>query len=108
MCRANIERGLMLVGAALLVLFVLSFSVSTLEAWNDEIRLATVGAVILYGAYSFWSQPRDSQDLASQPNDALKRENEQLRRRVVDLEQALKAAQSAEPTAATSSADNAD
>lgn len=92
MNRANIERGLMLIGAALLVLFVLSFSVSALEAWNDEIRLATVGAVVLYGAYSFWGQPREVQDMASQPNEALKRENEQLRRRVVELEQALREA----------------
>ncbi len=92
MNRALIERGLMLIGAALLVLFVLSFSVSALEAWNDEIRLATVGAVVLYGAYSFWGQPREVQDLAPQPNDALKRENEQLRRRVAELEEALKSA----------------
>lgn len=92
MNRANIERGLMLIGAALLVLFVLSFSVSALEAWNDEIRLATVGAVVLYGVYSFWGQPREVQDMASQPNEALKRENEQLRRRVVELEQALREA----------------
>lgn len=92
MNRANFERGLMLLGAALLVLFVLSFSVSALDAWQDEIRLATVGAVVLYGAYSFWGQPREVPEGAPQPNDALKRENEQLRRRVAELEQALKAA----------------
>lgn len=97
MNQSLIERGLMLLGALLLGLFVLGFSVPALGAWQSEIRLLMVVGVVLYAAYSFWTQSNDAKDLAAKASEATKwrLEAEHLRSNLNQLQSELQEASEA-------------
>ena len=98
MNRALLERLLLAFGALLLALFVLSFALSALDPWQDEIRLLTVGGVALYAIYNFWAQQRDGQEFDSKADEATRYQNEaaQLRARIRQLETELQEAREAQ------------
>ena len=62
----------MLVGSLLLVLFALSFALPALANYKDEIKLLVIMGVILYAAYSFWTQSKDAKDLHAKAKEAAK------------------------------------
>ena len=70
MNQSTIERALMLVGSLLLVLFALSFALPALANYKDEIKLLVIMGVILYAAYSFWTQSKDAKDLHAKAKEA--------------------------------------
>ena len=70
MNQSTIERALMLVGSLLLVLFALSFALPALANYKDEIKLLVIMGVILYAAYSFWTQSKDAKDLHAKAMEA--------------------------------------
>ena len=70
MNQSTVERALMLVGALLLVLFALSFALPALANYKDEIKLLVIMGVILYAAYSFWTQSKDAKDLHAKAKEA--------------------------------------
>ena len=70
MNQSTIERALMLVGSLLLVLFALSFTLPALANYKDEIKLLVIMGVILYAAYSFWTQNKDAKDLHAKAKEA--------------------------------------
>ncbi|MCF8212446.1 MAG: hypothetical protein K9I86_00990 [Cryomorphaceae bacterium] len=70
MNQSTIERALMLVGSLLLVLFALSFTLPALANYKDEIKLLVIMGVILYAAYSFWTQSKDAKDLHAKAMEA--------------------------------------
>ena len=72
MNQSTIERALMLVGSLLLVLFALSFALPGLANYKNEIKLLVLMGVILYAAYSFWTQNKDAKDLHTKANEAAK------------------------------------
>ncbi len=72
MNQSSIERALMLVGSLLLVLFALSFALPGLANYKNEIKLLVLLGVILYAAYSFWTQSKDAKDLHAKANEAAK------------------------------------
>ncbi len=72
MNQSSIERALMLVGSLLLVLFALSFALPGLANYKNEIKLRVLLGVILYAAYSFWTQSKDAKDLHAKANEAAK------------------------------------
>ncbi len=72
MNQSSIERALMLVGSLLLVLFALSFELPGLANYKNEIKLLVLMGVILYAAYSFWTQSKDAKDLHAKANEAAK------------------------------------
>jgi chaperonin cofactor prefoldin len=94
MNQSLIERGLMLLGALLLAMFALGFAVPALGAWQSEIRLMMVVGVMLYAAYSFWTQNRDAKELHAKANEAAKwrSEAEQLRSSLNHVQSELNAA----------------
>ena len=70
MNQSTVERALMLVGSLLLVLFALSFALPALANYKDEIKLLVIMGVILYAAYSFWTQSKDAKDLHAKAKEA--------------------------------------
>ncbi len=72
MNQSTIERALMLVGSLLLVLFALSFALPGLANYKNEIKLLVLLGVILYAAYSFWTQSKVAKDLHAKANEAAK------------------------------------
>ena len=72
MNQSTIERALMLVGSLLLVLFALSFMLPGLANYKNEIKLLVLAGVILYAAYSFWTQSKDAKDLNAKAMEAAK------------------------------------
>lgn len=68
--QSTIERALMLLGSLLLVLFALSFALPALANYKNEIKLLVVLGVILYAAYSFWTQSKDAKDLHAKAKEA--------------------------------------
>ena len=70
MNQSTVERALMLVGSLLLVLFALSFALPALANYKDEIKLLVIMGVILYAAYSFWTQSKDAKDLHAKAMEA--------------------------------------
>ena len=76
MNQSTVERALMLVGALLLVLFALSFALPALANYKDEIKLLVIMGVILYAAYSFWTQSKDAKDLHAKAKEAAKWQSE--------------------------------
>lgn len=66
----------MLVGSLLLVLFALSFALPALANYKNEIKLLVVLGVILYAAYSFWTQSKDAKDLHTKAKEAAMWRNE--------------------------------
>ena len=103
MNQSLIERGLALLGALLILLFALGFVVPSLGAWQSEIRMLVVVGVVLYAAYSFWTQSKDAKDIASKANEAAKwrHEAEQLRQSLTQVQQELADAQAATTKAET-------
>jgi len=102
MNQSTIERALMLVGSLLLVLFALSFMLPGLANYKNEIKLLVLMGVILYAAYSFWTQNKDAKDLHAKANEAAKwrRESaekgqkiEALEGRIQNLEASLREAE---------------
>ena len=94
MNQSLIERGLMLLGALLILLFALGFVVPAIGAWQSEIRIMVVVGVVLYAAYSFWTQTKDAKDLAAKASEVAKwrHEAEQLRSSLNQLQHELSAA----------------
>lgn len=76
MNQSIVERALMLVGSLLLVLFALSFALPALANYKNEIKLLVVLGVILYAAYSFWTQSKDAKDLHTKAKEAAMWRNE--------------------------------
>ena len=70
MNQSTIERALMLVGSLLLVLFALSFTLPALANYKNEIKLLVLAGVVLYAAYSFWTQSKDAKDLHAKAKEA--------------------------------------
>ena len=70
MNQSTVERALMLVGSLLLVLFALSFTMPALANYKNEIKLLVLAGVILYAAYSFWTQNKDAKDLHAKAKEA--------------------------------------
>ena len=70
MNQSTIERALMLVGSLLLVLFALSFTLPALANFKNEIKLLVLAGVVLYAAYSFWTQSKDAKDLHAKAKEA--------------------------------------
>jgi uncharacterized protein YlxW (UPF0749 family) len=103
MNQSLIERGLMLLGALLILLFALGFVVPAIGAWQSEIRIMVVVGVVLYAAYSFWTQTKDAKDLAAKASEAAKwrHEAEQLRSSLNQLQNELSAAHEATNKAET-------
>ncbi len=103
MNQSLIERGLALLGALLILLFALGFVVPSLGAWQSEIRMLVVVGVVLYAAYSFWTQSKDAKDIASKANEAAKwrHEAEQLRSSLNQVQNELNAAVEATTKAET-------
>ncbi len=97
MNQSLIERGLMLLGALLILLFALGFVVPAIGAWQSEIRIMVVVGVVLYAAYSFWTQTKDAKDLAAKASEAAKwrHEAEQLRSTLNQLQNELREANDA-------------
>lgn len=97
MNQSLIERGLMLLGALLILLFALGFVVPAIGAWQPEIRIMVVVGVVLYAAYSFWTQSKDAKDLAAKASEAAKwrHEAEQLRSTLNQLQSELQEANEA-------------
>jgi septal ring factor EnvC (AmiA/AmiB activator) len=97
MNQSLIERGLMLLGALLILVFALGFVVPAIGAWQSEIRIMVVVGVVLYAAYSFWTQTKDAKDLATKANEAAKwrHEAEQLRSTLNQLQNELREANDA-------------
>ena len=103
MNQSLIERGLMLLGALLILVFALGFVVPAIGAWQSEIRIMVVVGVVLYAAYSFWTQTKDAKDLATKASEAAKwrHEAEQLRSTLNQLQNELREANDALKTAET-------
>jgi septal ring factor EnvC (AmiA/AmiB activator) len=103
MNQSLIERGLMLLGALLILLFALGFVVPAIGAWQSEIRIMVVMGVVLYAAYSFWTQTKDAKDLAAKASEVAKwrHEAEQLRSSLNQLQHELSAAHEATNKAET-------
>ena len=103
MNQSLIERGLMLLGALLILLFALGFVVPAIGAWQSEIRIMVVVGVVLYAAYSFWTQTKDAKDLAAKASEVTKwrHEAEQLRSTLSQLQSELSAANEAANKAET-------
>jgi septal ring factor EnvC (AmiA/AmiB activator) len=97
MNQSLIERGLMLLGALLILVFALGFVVPAIGAWQSEIRIMVVVGVVLYAAYSFWTQTKDAKDLATKASEAAKwrHEAEQLRSTLNQLQNELQEANDA-------------
>jgi septal ring factor EnvC (AmiA/AmiB activator) len=97
MNQSLIERGLMLLGALLILVFALGFVVPAIGAWQSEIRIMVVVGVVLYAAYSFWTQTKDAKDLATKASEAAKwrHEAEQLRSTLNQLQNELREANDA-------------
>jgi septal ring factor EnvC (AmiA/AmiB activator) len=97
MNQSLIERGLMLLGALLILVFALGFVVPAIGAWQSEIRIMVVVGVVLYAAYSFWTQTKDAEDLAAKAREAAKwrHEAEQLRSTLNQLQNELREANDA-------------
>jgi len=97
MNQSLIERGLMLLGALLILVFALGFVVPVIGAWQSEIRIMVVVGVVLYAAYSFWTQTKDAKDLATKASEAAKwrHEAEQLRSTLNQLQNELREANDA-------------
>jgi hypothetical protein len=97
MNQSLIERGLMLLGALLILVFALGFVVPAIGAWQSEIRIMVVVGVVLYAAYSFWTQTKDAKDLATKASEAAKwrHEAEQLRSTLNQLQNVLREANDA-------------
>jgi predicted RNase H-like nuclease (RuvC/YqgF family) len=102
MNQSSIERALMLVGSLLLVLFALSFTLPALANYKNEIKLLVLLGVILYAAYSFWTQSKDAKDLHAKANEAAKWRSESaekgqkieaLEGRIQNLEASLREAE---------------
>ncbi len=102
MNQSSIERALMLVGSLLLVLFALSFALPGLANYKNEIKLLVLLGVILYAAYSFWTQSKDAKDLHAKANEAAKWRSESaekgqkieaLEGRIQNLEASLREAE---------------
>lgn len=102
MNQSTIERALMLVGSLLLVLFALSFALPGLANYKNEIKLLVLLGVILYAAYSFWTQSKDAKDLHAKANEAAKWRSESaekgqkieaLEGRIQNLEASLREAE---------------
>jgi predicted RNase H-like nuclease (RuvC/YqgF family) len=102
MNQSSIERALMLVGSLLLVLFALSFALPGLANYKNEIKLLVLMGVILYAAYSFWTQSKDAKDLHAKANEAAKWRSESaekgqkieaLEGRIQNLEASLREAE---------------
>ena len=93
MNQSTIERVLMLVGALLLVLFALSFALPALANYKDEIKLLVIMGVILYAAYSFWTQSKDAKDLHAKAKEAAKWRSESAEKgqKIEALEGSIKA-----------------
>ncbi len=70
MNQSTIERALMLVGALLLVLFALSFTLPALANYKNEIKLLVLAGVVLYAGYSFWTQSKDAKELHAKAKEA--------------------------------------
>ncbi len=92
----------MLVGSLLLVLFALSFALPGLANYKNEIKLLVLLGVILYAAYSFWTQSKDAKDLHAKANEAAKWRSESaekgqkieaLEGRIQNLEASLREAE---------------
>jgi len=92
----------MLVGSLLLVLFALSFALPALANYKNEIKLLVLMGVILYAAYSFWTQSKDAKDLHAKANEAAKWRSESaekgqkieaLEGRIQNLEASLREAE---------------
>jgi septal ring factor EnvC (AmiA/AmiB activator) len=97
MNQSLIERGLMLLGALLILVFALGFVVPAIGAWQSEIRIMVVVGVVLYAAYSFWTQTKGAKDLATKASEAAKwrHEAEQLRSTLNQLQNELREANDA-------------
>ena len=102
MNQSTVERALMLVGSLLLVLFALSFTMPALANYKNEIKLLVLAGVILYAAYSFWTQNKDAKDLHAKANEAAKWRSESaekgqkieaLEGRIQNLEASLREAE---------------
>ena len=102
MNQSSIERALMLVGSLLLVLFALSFALPGLANYKNGIKLLVLMGVILYAAYSFWTQSKDAKDLHAKANEAAKWRSESaekgqkieaLEGRIQNLEASLREAE---------------
>ena len=93
MNQSTVERALMLVGALLLVLFALSFALPALANYKDEIKLLVIMGVILYAAYSFWTQSKDAKDLHAKAKEAAKWRSESAEKgqKIEALEGSIKA-----------------
>lgn len=83
----------MLVGSLLLVLFALSFALPALANYKNEIKLLVVLGVILYAAYSFWTQSKDAKDLHTKAKEAAMWRNESAEKgqKIEALEGSIKA-----------------
>ena len=93
MNQSTVERALMLVGSLLLVLFALSFALPALANYIDEIKLLVIMGVILYAAYSFWTQSKDAKDLHAKAKEAAKWRSESVEKgqKIEALEGSIKA-----------------
>jgi len=83
----------MLVGSLLLVLFALSFTLPALANYKNEIKLLVLAGVILYAAYSFWTQNKDAKDLHTKAKEAAKWRSESAEKgqKIEALEGSIKA-----------------
>ena len=83
----------MLVGSLLLVLFALSFALPALANYKDEIKLLVIMGVILYAAYSFWTQSKDAKDLHAKAKEAAQWRSESAEKgqKIEALEGSIKA-----------------
>lgn len=96
MNQSTVERALMLVGSLLLVLFALSFALPALANYKNEIKLLVVLGVILYAAYSFWTQSKDAKDLHAKAKEAAmwRSESAEKGQKIEALEGSIKALES--------------
>lgn len=59
-------------GALLITLFALSFVIPSLAAWTSEIRIFILVGMVLYAAYTYWTQRKDADDLSAKASEASK------------------------------------
>ena len=93
MNQSTIERALMLVGALLLVLFALSFTLPALANYKNEIKLLVLAGVVLYAGYSFWTQSKDAKELHAKAKEAAqwRRESAEKGQKIEALEGSIQA-----------------